>query len=131
MEEKEPAWALDELRRSLQAPALPADVQRSLFPSLVCVADELALDFDDWRRIATARHKFTTDRLSALASVDALLSQTSGRKNAELWTDAALADHPCWQDVRERARQTLRAFGWKVEMPPKNRATYIRGGNPE
>ncbi len=34
------------LKHSLQALAMPAEVQLTLFPDFVCKADELALDFD-------------------------------------------------------------------------------------
>lgn len=72
--------SLNELKWVIQALALPADAQRSLFPSFACVADELALGFDHWRRTATGQHEFTAYQLSALASLDALLSSMSGKR---------------------------------------------------
>ena len=118
---------LEELKWSLQALALEADVQQTLFPSFAATADELALDFDNWRRAASGQHAFTAEQHSALAAVDALLDEMSGKPNAGLWTDAALAGHPQWQEVRQRASRALAAFGWKLEKPPSDRGTYIKG----
>lgn len=120
------AQSLNQLKWSLQALALPYDAQRSLFPSFACIADELALDFDDWCETATKQHEFMTDQLSALASVATLLSEMSGEKNAELWTDAALAQLPRWQEVRERARKALQTFQWSLDRPPLDRAIFVR-----
>lgn len=117
--------SLNQLRWSLQALALPYDAQRTLFPSFACVADELALDFDHWCETAKNQHIFTADRLSALASVAALVSAMSSEKDPALWTDAALAQLPQWQEVRERARDALETFRWPLATPPSDRAIFV------
>jgi hypothetical protein len=122
------AWSLDQLKWSLQALALPYDTQRSLFPSFACTADELALDFDHWCETASHQHAFTADQLSALASVSAVLSAMTNDKNADLWSDSALAHLPLWQEVRERARAALEAFQWTIDVPPSDRAVFIPSG---
>ena len=38
----------EQLKWSLPALALPAEVQLRLFPEFVCIGDELVLDFDNW-----------------------------------------------------------------------------------
>ncbi len=43
------AGMMRRLKHSLQALAMPAEVQLSLYPDFVCKADELALDFDQWK----------------------------------------------------------------------------------
>jgi hypothetical protein len=83
------------------------------------------LDFDHWRETAAAQHELTAEQLSALASLAALLAEMSGEKNAELWTDAALAHLPRWQEVREHARSALQAFQWTLETPPSGRAIFV------
>jgi hypothetical protein len=120
------AWSLDQLKWSLQALALPPDKQLGLFPPFTCTADEMALDFDHWAETARSQHAFAADQLSALAAVDDLLSEMTGENNAELWTDAALTQLLRWQEVRERARTALRIFGWHLDMPPSDRATFIQ-----
>jgi hypothetical protein len=119
------APSLDQLKWSLQALALPFEAQQTLFPSFACIADELALDFDHWCETAAAQHELTADQLSALASLATLLTEMSGEKNAELWTDVALAHLPRWQTVRERARMALQAFQWTLETPPSDRAIFV------
>jgi hypothetical protein len=66
MTEQAPSSALDQLKWSLQALALPFDAQRTLFPSFACTADKLALDFDHWCETAMHQHDFTTDQIAAL-----------------------------------------------------------------
>jgi hypothetical protein len=124
-EEERLAWSLDQLKWSLQALALPYDAQRRLFPSFACTADELALDFDHWCETARHQHAFTADRLSALASVMAVLSALTDEKNPGLWSDSALAQLPRWQDVRDRARKALDAFQWNLDVPPPDRAVFV------
>ena len=40
-------WVQMWLKHSLQALAMPAEIQLGLFPDWVCKADELALDFNN------------------------------------------------------------------------------------
>ena len=119
--------ALEQLKWSLQALALPAPTQHALFPTFVCVADELALDFDDSLRLATPQANFTPEQRTALTVLDELFSQMSGKHRAELWTDSALESHPAWQQIRDLARRALETFGWDLQSPPTNRAVYVRG----
>jgi hypothetical protein len=127
-EEELLAWSLDQLKWSLQALALPYEAQRRLFPSFACIADELALDFDHWCETARHQHPFTADQLSALASVSTVLSAMTDEKNADLWSDSALAHLPRWQDVRDRARKALEAFQWNLDVPPSDRAVFVPSG---
>jgi hypothetical protein len=125
MDEKSRTWSLEELKWALQALALPAEAQQNLFPSFVSVTDELALDFDHWWRTAAGWHEWTVDQLAALRSLDALLVQMSAEKDAGHWTVSALANDPCWQEVRQRARIALGLFGWEPETPAADRGIYI------
>ena len=127
-EDEQQERSLDQLKWSLQALALPYDTQRRLFPSFACTADELALDFDHWCETAKHQHAFTTDQLSALASVSAALAAMTDEKDAELWSDSALAYLPRWQDVRDRARKALETFRWTLDVPPLDRAVFIPSG---
>jgi hypothetical protein len=124
-EQERLAWSLGQLKWSLQALALPYDAQRRLFPSFACTADELALDFDHWWETARHQHAFTADQLSALVSVEAVLSAMTNEKNPGLWSDSALAHLPLWQEVRERARAALEAFQWNLDVPPTDRAVFV------
>jgi hypothetical protein len=125
MTEQAPASALDQLRWSLQALALPYEAQRNLFPSFACIADELALDFDHWHETAMHHHDFGPDQIAALASVDSLLAEMTAEKDSALWTDDALAHLPRWETVRERARNALEALHWTLGTPPSGRSIFV------
>jgi hypothetical protein len=121
------ASALEQLKWSLQALALPPATQHRLFPTFVCVADELALDFDDSLKAATPQASFTPAQRAALAALDDLLAQMSGQQHAEFWTDSALENHSTWQQIRDLARRALDVFGWDLQSPPMGRAMYVGG----
>ena len=42
--------AMKRFEWSVRDLAQPSDIQSSLFPGFVCVPDELALEFDEWRK---------------------------------------------------------------------------------
>jgi hypothetical protein len=132
------AWRLVRLRHALQALAAPADRQRALFLTAagrVCIADELALDFDDGRRVALEGREgaFSAAELGAIDALDrelTAMSRGGARFRATLWTDAALDLEADWRDVRRLAAFALAAFGWPAELPPadpRDRGThYVR-----
>lgn len=119
--------SLEQLKWSLQALASPAATQQSLFPTFVCVADELALDFDQWLRVATHRHTLAPEQTAALTALDELLARMSGRQHEEFWTVPALESHATWQQIRDLAHRALDAFGWPLVPPPTGRAIYVPG----
>ena len=102
---------LQELKWSLQALALPTAAQRDLFPDFVCVADELALDFDAWFAAASGQGGLSAGQHAALSGVNNLLSEMSGASRSDHWTVPALEADPFWQDARRRAKLALDAFG--------------------
>lgn len=123
---------LTELRWALQALAMPPEVQHSLFPSFVCKAEELALEFDHWAEVALrcCVHDISDDQRSAVISVDSLLADLSRggmRFDPGLWTDSAVTVRSEWAEVRSVALSALAVFGWPSDPPPVDRATYVRG----
>jgi hypothetical protein len=118
---------LDELKWSLQALAMSPELQREQFPSFVCIADELALEFDHSWKTAADNHSFTPEQRSVLTELDAVLGSISGREHAQLWTEQAMRDAPEWQQIRGFARRALESLSWPEEIPPKERLVYVRG----
>jgi hypothetical protein len=110
------------LRQSLQALAMDAETQRSLFPEGVCWPDELALNFDQWSRVllGDSRKDLSSEQREAILRVDELLSAMSGPANKELWTEQAVRQDPNWNRVRDLSKIALRAFGWPIQ-PPEDR----------
>jgi hypothetical protein len=123
--------ALEQLKYSIQALALPADIQLSLFPDFVCKADELALDFDNWwQTVLNQEITLTSRQLVLLSKLDNLLGKMSGTSNEALWTETSLRTNENWTAVRELAQATLEAFGWSLEVPPSNKSIYIPSKAP-
>jgi hypothetical protein len=116
------------LMHAVQALAHPADVQLTLFPSFVCKADELALDFGFFWDCAKSNdgERLTAEQTGILDEIDSQLDSMSGAQDAELWTNDALLENPLWGRTRELAKAALVAFNWPYEVPP-NENVYIPG----
>lgn len=113
---------------AVQALAQPADVQLTLLPSFVVVADELALDFDHWRRTLETHFgdSWSDEQRQSVQALDCLLGEMSGDK-PEIWRGGGCLNHPKWSEVRRLAVGILSAFGWPQDVPPLNRAIYANG----
>src|SRR5690349_11816931 len=114
---------LTQLKWALQALAIPAPDQRRLFPELVSVPDELALDFDNWQSVVLGNYagELSTEQASSLAEIGrtlARMSRIGADFKRELWTDVALGSSQQWADLRRLAVAALEAFGWPAESPP-------------
>ena len=113
---------------SLQALALPAENELSLYSEFVCKTDELALDFDAWLPCFRVHPMELTDhQIDLLESIALELGGMSGRDHTDLWTEEALRTNSRWEKVRRMSKEALAAFGWKLEPPPSDRDVYIRG----
>jgi hypothetical protein len=117
---------------AVQALALPAEIQPKLLPPWVCV-DELALDFDHWRRVITDLygHMLCQNQRQAINALDSLLEQMSGRDKAEFWEGQDCLKHPKWSEVRQLAMNVLAAFGWSLEVPEVTFSMYINSETGE
>ncbi len=115
------------LQHSLQALAVPADLQLGLFPDFVCKVDALALDFDHWRLcvVDNFQARLTDQQKTLLATLDSRLEAMSGPERAPLWTEEALRTRSEWEDVRHLAQETLVTFGWEGDVPPAYGHEYI------
>lgn len=110
---------------TLQLLAARGEDQVAHFPPFVCVADELALDFDHWSRSVRNFWELSDEHAACLASLNDYLDRMSGEANISLWTDEALRNDPHWEQVRHLARVALAAFRQRIELPPPSR--YVPG----
>jgi len=119
--------SLARLRQSLQALALPAELQLHLLPAFVPELDELALSFEHWLRLAAADPDFRPSpaQRTALDEVERILDGMSGQANAHLWTRAGRCDGEAWSRLRASARAALETFGWPQGAPPGRPFEYI------
>ena len=118
--------ALERLEWSTRALYQPVDIQRTLYPDFVVVADELALDFDQWLSVATSHGCFVPARLEPLLAINRKLGHMSGTHNARLWTLDALANSPEWSSIRALAGDALKDLGWPTAPPPPSPDSFIQ-----
>lgn len=125
-EEQRKAWILERLKHSLQALALAAPAQVSLFPDFVVKTDALVLDFDHWRLCAVENYQreLTAAQSATLSAIDAHIDAPP---TATVWVESALYSHPFWEELRTLASQSLVAFGWPEETPPSYAHEYVPG----
>jgi hypothetical protein len=129
------SWHFRELKRALQALAIPATEQKQLFPNWVAIPEELALDFDHWESVVRGNYgeelsKDQGDRLAEVARKLSSMSRTGADFEPGLWAESALSSSEHWEDVRLLAASARDAFGWPVESPPPDSnergTTFIR-----
>lgn len=115
---------------AVQALAVPAEQQSSLFPSFAEVADELALEHEETQTgfLNDCGTDLTSDQESAIKALDDKLEVMSGEENVTtLWTVEALAVRQEWEQVRMLARNVLSAMGWPRSVPPLDRGmVYVQ-----
>jgi hypothetical protein len=87
MYEADRTWIFERLKHSLQLLACRAEIQLNNFPNFVAVADELALDFENFRDALRGNYRteLTAEQASCLASLDRSLSEL----NEETWNNGA------------------------------------------
>ena len=126
VEDKIQERALQRLEWSTRALYQPVDIQRSLYPDFVVVADELALDFDQWLSVATSHARLAPEHLDRLLAINRKLEQMSGSHNAQLWTLDALANSSEWSSIRALAGDALKDLGWSSAPPPPSPDSFIQ-----
>jgi hypothetical protein len=122
-------FILDGLRAAVKALAAGGDAALALSPEGTVKADELALDFDNFKRAALEglESELTQAQRESLLDVDRLLAAMSEARQADLWTEEGVRTHPKWQEVREAAKRVLVEFGWD-DGPPNPKRGFVDYG---
>jgi hypothetical protein len=109
----------------LQLLACRAGIQLNNFPNFVAVADEMALDFENFRDTLTGNFptELTAEQASCLDSLDRSLSEL----NKEAWSNGAVVDPSEYCNIRYLSARDLREFGWPLEEPPLHGDEFVRG----
>lgn len=112
-----------------QAIAQPCEVQKSLFPDFVNVADELAIEWETALEELNDHNIITllTDEQKAvIKKLDEYMLSISGEANIQYWNNDALCKCVEWQNMREIAMNILTIMDWEKTAPPKSNAIYIK-----
>lgn len=108
---------------SLRALSQNANAQRELYPDFAVVADELVLDFDE------AYTKYKENSPAQQVDLDELDSHIASKSGIlEYWTDEALNQSVFWNEIRQRAKEALRARDLSTFAPHTSADTYISEG---
>jgi hypothetical protein len=125
---------MDRYKWAVQALSQAADVQLSLFPNFVVVADELALDYEEGylQLLETWPGKLTPIQREAVEKLEAHLLAMSGPNHPHLWTNEGLLSEQ-WAECRRLSKRVLEVMEWPLELPPADRGfiyIYIPSGEP-
>ena len=103
----------------LQALALPASDQQSLYPDNVVIADELAFEFTYALMPFLGGKGFILEgqHVEPLFALDDAIDHLSDHV-PDAWTRQAHELHASWQEIRNLALKALTALGWPLEKPP-------------
>ena len=117
---------------SVRALAQPAHVQLGLYPDFVCVADELVLEFDEWRQKildSPVASNWSEGRMRMIDELDQQIVRMSEEHDEDLWTERALVERGEWGRIRELAERLVQEMNWSSEPPPRDRDLFV--GPPE
>jgi hypothetical protein len=109
----------EQLKWITQAIAQPYEIQKRLFPDFVCVADELALEWEsalDSLHSSFDNNTLTCDQKAAIENLDNYIVSISGFE--QHWCDEALCHGLEWRKIRDMAYHILVKMGWEREAPP-------------
>lgn len=112
--------SMKRLEHAIQRLALSATEQAAQYPDPVMLTDELALDFENWRRVCESSRYVhggpLADHLQLLATH---LEAMCGEDHTDLWTIDALHGAPEWREIRRLALNALEAANWPLRTPPR------------
>ncbi|MBQ0215642.1 hypothetical protein KAH51_19675 [Proteus vulgaris] len=102
----------------------PSNIQISLFPDFVNVADQLAVEWE----IALDDINYellSVEQCSTIKEFDDYMLSISGPNNVRFWSNEALASSMEWEKMRVLARKVVVSMGWATTPPPNDNAIYI------
>nr|WP_315220681.1 hypothetical protein [uncultured Flavobacterium sp.] len=119
---------INQLKWALQALSLEAEEQISSFPEFVVVTDELLLEFDNWYDVVIKNYSdsFTTNQIEILTKIW-LFTDNLPKTSIYLSEKEELLFSDFWRELRKMSSQALLMLNWTNEIPPNERATYIKG----
>lgn len=118
---------INQLKYAIQALALEASDQLTLFPDFAVVTDELLMDFDNWKNAAIGNYPdyFSSEQLKILDDIDAFIAKFE-LEDPEMPVIDELKISSFWRELRVIARNALVQFNWPNELPPYNQETFVK-----
>ena len=113
---------------ALRLIALNAEDQVAALPRFVVVPDEIALFFHDALLLLpqlVTRGLVPPHMTDPLMEIDRKLSAMTDAADRSVWTYAALANHPDWEWLRERARALLARMGCSLAWPQFTHTRWV------
>lgn len=119
---------MNKIKWITQAFAQNSEVQKSLFPDFVNVADELAVEWEIALDEVNENTDLTEEQRLVVKVLDDYMLSISGPANIQYWNNDALCHSTEWNNMRILARNILTVMGWDFVPPPKSDAIYINNG---
>ncbi|XKM14527.1 hypothetical protein RCS94_04955 [Orbaceae bacterium ac157xtp] len=122
---------MNKIKWVTQAIAQPCEIQKSLFPDFVNVADELAVEWEialDELDDSNFLSSITNEQRRIIKKLDDYMLSISGPANIQYWNNDALCQSAEWQRMREMAIDILSIMQWEKIVPIKQNAIYINHG---
>ncbi len=125
MTQADRAWITQRLMQSLQLLACSSEIQLGKFPPFAHAPDELALDFDNFRLafIGNFRTEMTVKQLQSPELIDRSFNEI----NKDCFSPEGVTHSSEWQKIRELAAESLKAFGWPLNDPPRRDHEFVPG----
>jgi len=121
---------MDKLFKTIQSLSEPYEIQITLYPKFVVVADELILDLDEVlesEKYASFLNNINDQQKESIKTLDEYIINMNNKRDKYLWTIEALRDSKEWETIRNLANNVMDVL--QIERRPpdelKNNAWYI------
>ncbi|ACX86276.1 hypothetical protein F6Q07_22855 [Pectobacterium parmentieri] len=119
---------MNKIKWITQVFAQDSEVQKSLFPNFVNVADELAVEWEIALDEVNENAELTEEQRLVIKVLDDYMLSISGPANIQYWNNDALCHSSEWCNMRKMAKNILDIMKWDCIVPPKSDAIYINKG---
>ena len=111
-----------QLKYSLQLLALPVTAQIHLDDTGCVKVKIIAQAFERLHQEICAElvHQLTSEQAAVLTRMEKILAWLRLGTDSWIWSDAALRKSAEWRHLRKLARESLLAFGWAMDLPPRD-----------
>ena len=107
------------LKQSLQALAMPFEIQHNLFEDFANVEDELALEYEHWWEVVRGNFwdRVSDEPKALLTDLTLKFDEMTYVRDKEIWSCESLRGSSDWDDVRCLAQKALKSLHWRVAVP--------------